>query len=232
MIQGSFCIFTIQIRKAYDTISGMDHNDHVNLLKPANLPPGGVWADFGAGGGAFTLALRELTGSTADIFAIDKDGARLNGLEREYRNHFGDTDNLHIISGDFTRLLDLPVLDGAVMANSLHYFKNPKLDEVELGISEKNIKIIRVKQGDSNPHNPDKLTVLRNVRSFLKPNGLLLLIEYNVDSGNPWVPYPLTFESWRTLALRAGFNEPRLLAKRPSSFLREFYSAAVNKIGN
>jgi SAM-dependent methyltransferase len=210
----------------------MEHNDHVDLLKPANLSPGGTWADFGAGGGAFTLALRELTGSTADIFAIDKDSARLNGLERDYRNRFGDSDNLHIIRGDFTRPLDLPVLDGALMANSLHYFRNPKLDEIELGIREKDFNIIRVKPGDSNPHHPDKLTILRSVRSFLKPDGLLLIVEYNVDSGNPWVPYPLTFETWRALALRAGFNEPRLLAKRPSSFLREFYSAAVNKIGN
>jgi SAM-dependent methyltransferase len=179
----------------------MDHNDHVDLLKPANLLPGGVWADFGAGGGAFTLALRELTGATANIFAIDKDRARLDGLERDYRIRFGDSNNLHIIPGDFTRRLDLPVLDGAVMANSLHYFK-------------------------------DKEKTLRHLRSFLKPDGLLLLIEYNVDSGNPWVPYPLTFETWRGLALRAGFKEPRLLAKRPSSFLREFYSAAVNKVGN
>ena len=38
----------------------MDHNDHVNLLRPADLNRGGLWADFGAGSGAFTLALREL----------------------------------------------------------------------------------------------------------------------------------------------------------------------------
>jgi len=179
----------------------MDHIDHVNLLKPANLPAGGVWADFGAGGGAFTLALRELVGSSGDIYAIDKDHARLDDLERDYRARFGDTNNLHIIPGDFTRPLELPMLDGAVMANSLHYSK-------------------------------DKEKTLRHVRSFLKPDGLLLLIEYNADSGNPWVPYPLTFETWRGVAMRVGFNEPRLLAKRPSSFLHEIYSAAVNKIGN
>ncbi len=71
----------------------------------------------------------------------------------------------------------------------------------------------------------DKEKVLRHVWSFLKPNGMLLLVEYNVDSGNPWVPHPLSFESFRVLAPRGGFSVPRLLAKRPSSFLREFYSA-------
>ena len=73
----------------------------------------------------------------------------------------------------------------------------------------------------------DKERVLQQVHGLLKPNGVLLLVEYNVDSGNMWVPYPLTFESFRSLALRAAFTEPRLLAKVPSRFLREFYSAAA-----
>jgi SAM-dependent methyltransferase len=218
--------------RAYDTIPFMNHNDHVNLLKPANLPSGGAWADFGAGRGAFTLALRELTGPTSDIFAIDKDNGCLNGLERDYRIRFGDPNNLHIIPGDFTGPLDLPVLDGAVMANSLHYFKNPKMDVIEGGSGRENDKNIRAYQHETMSHSPDKMVVMRHIRSYLKPRGLLLLIEYNVDSGNPWVPYPVSFETWRELALHAGFNEPRLLAKRSSSFLNEFYSAVVNKIGN
>lgn len=172
----------------------MDHNDHINLLKPAGLKPGGTWADLGAGSGAFTFALRELIGPTASIYAVDKDRASLNQLEQEHRARFGDSQNLNLVSGDFSRTLDLPSLDGIVMANSLHFFK-------------------------------DKEKILRHVRSLLKSNGMLLIIEYNVDSGNPWVPYPLTFETFRALVLRAGFSEPRLLAKAPSRFLREFYSA-------
>jgi ubiquinone/menaquinone biosynthesis C-methylase UbiE len=69
--------------------------------------------------------------------------------------------------------------------------------------------------------------VLRHVSRFLKLNGIFLLVEYNVDKGNPWVPYPLSFEAFRGLAPRAGFGEPRLLATAPSRFLREFYSAVA-----
>jgi ubiquinone/menaquinone biosynthesis C-methylase UbiE len=174
----------------------MNHRDHVDLLRPADLSPSGVWADLGAGSGAFTLALRELLEPDAAIYAIDKDQRRLEELKRAYQGRFGDVQDLHLVHADFTRSLDLPPLDGAVMANSLHYFK-------------------------------DKEKVLRYVRTLLKPGGALLLVEYNVDSGNPWVPHPLTFETYRTLAPRAGFTEPRLLAKHPSSFLREFYSAAA-----
>jgi ubiquinone/menaquinone biosynthesis C-methylase UbiE len=172
----------------------MNHIDHVNLLKPAILPPGGSWADLGAGSGAFTLALRELIGPTADIYAVDKSLGSLNDLEKAYHFRFGDTNHLHLLQSDFSHALDLPPLDGVVMANSLHYFR-------------------------------DKEKILRHVGSFLKPNGILLLVEYNVDSGNPWVPYPLSFKTFRALASRAGFTEPRLLATVSSRFLREFYSA-------
>jgi len=179
----------------------MDHRDHVNLLRPAGLTPGASFADLGAGSGAFTLALRELLGLSAEIFAVDRDRSRLTELERAHRSRFGDTDHLHLIPTDFTGRIDLPALDGLLMANSLHFFR-------------------------------DKEKVLRHVHSFLKPDGALLLVEYNVDRGNPWVPHPLSFETFRDLVSRAGFSKPRLLAKHPSSFLKEFYSAiAYRKSG-
>jgi hypothetical protein len=67
------------------------------------------------------------------------------------------------------------------------------------------------------------------VHSLLKPGGIFLLVEYNADSGNMWVPYPLSFETWRGLAPRAGFSEPRLLSRHPSRFLHELYSAVCYK---
>jgi len=174
----------------------MDHTDHVNLLKPADLNQGGTWADFGAGSGAFTLALRELVGPHANIYAVDKDRRGFGDLEKKHRVRFGTSQNVHPVRADFTGALSLPPLDGIVMANSLHYFK-------------------------------DKEKVLRHVRSFLKLKGALLLVEYNVDSGNPWVPYPLSFETFHTLAPRAGFGEPKLLSTVPSRFLREFYASVA-----
>ena len=176
----------------------MEHQDHVNLIRPADLAPGASWADFGAGSGAFTLALRELLGLSAPIYAVDRDRSRLSQLERGHRARFGDSEHLHIIHADFTRNLDLPPLDGVLMANSLHYFR-------------------------------DKQKVLRHVGSFLKPEGAVILVEYNVDRGNPWVPHPLSFETFLELAPQAGFSQPHLLAKHPSSFLREFYSAVTHR---
>ena len=178
----------------------MDHNDHVSLLRPALRPANpqanSIWADLGAGSGAFTLALRELIGLDATIYAVDKDRSTLRELESSHRAHFGSSRNLILLNEDLTRLNNVPPLDGLVMANSLHFFK-------------------------------DKEKILRHVNGLLKPNGALLLVEYNVDSGNLWVPHPLTFETYCALAPHAGFSEPRLLAKIPSRFLKEFYSAVA-----
>lgn len=176
----------------------MNHHDHTNLLRLANLSQGGIYADFGAGDGAFTLALRELVGLEATIYAVDRDGAALRRLKKSHHARFNTDGNLMLLPNDFSHPLDLPPLDGIVMANSLHYF--------------------REKEG-----------ILRHVRGFLKPGGALLLVEYNVDEGNLWVPYPLSFETFRILAPLAGFTEPRLLAKAPSSFLKEFYSALAHR---
>jgi ubiquinone/menaquinone biosynthesis C-methylase UbiE len=172
----------------------MDHNDHVSLLRPADLPHGGTWADFGAGSGAFTLALSELVGLSADIYAIDRDRSALAKLEQSHRARFGTSQNIHTVRADFTGTLSLPPLDGILMANSLHFYR-------------------------------EKEKVLRHVRKFLKWNGALLLVEYNLDSGNLWVPHPLSFDTFHLLAISAGFSEPKLLEKVPSRFLKEFYSA-------
>jgi ubiquinone/menaquinone biosynthesis C-methylase UbiE len=71
----------------------------------------------------------------------------------------------------------------------------------------------------------DKLPVLRRVRSVLRPGGRLLVVEYDTNRGNRWVPYPVTFDVWRRLADEAGFVGTRLLATHPSRFLGGFFSA-------
>ena len=57
-------------------VSGVDHADHVGLLRAA-VEPGGTWADIGAGQGAFTLALADLLGPGGRIVAVDRDARAL-----------------------------------------------------------------------------------------------------------------------------------------------------------
>jgi len=171
----------------------MTHEDHIALLKGGIPGPGGTWADLGSGGGAFTLALADLLGPGAVIYSVDRDRGALREQERAMLAHFPRT-SAHYLQADYTHPLDLPPLDGVVMANSLHYQR-------------------------------DKTPVLRLVRGYLKPGGRLILVEYNADRGNMWVPHPLSYETWEKVARANGFSSTSLLATVPSRFLEEIYSA-------
>lgn len=171
----------------------MEHADHVNLLRAGIPTPGGVWADLGSGAGAFTLALAELIGPAGEIYSVDNDGGALREQARLFGIRFPGQ-RVHYLKADFTRPLSLPPLDGAVMANALHFHR-------------------------------DKPSLLRRLRLYLKPGGRLVLVEYNVDSGNVAVPYPLSYSRWEALARDCGFAHTQLLLTRPSRFLKAFYSA-------
>jgi SAM-dependent methyltransferase len=71
----------------------------------------------------------------------------------------------------------------------------------------------------------DKRPVLQAIRAMLKPSGRLVLVEYGSDRGNPWVPHPISFETWRRLAEEAGLQGTALLHTVPSRYLGSIYSA-------
>ena len=98
---------------------------------------------------------------------------------------------------DFTQSLSLPALDGIVMANALHFVR----------------------------HGAVQRALVEKIRDYLKPEGRLLLVEYDTDRGNRWVPNPLSFSSWQKLAGECGFDSTCLLASRPSRFLGGIYAA-------
>ena len=51
----------------------MDHTDHLELIRDGIQDQGGIWAEFGSGRGAFTLALAELIGLQGEIYSVDQD---------------------------------------------------------------------------------------------------------------------------------------------------------------
>lgn len=73
----------------------------------------------------------------------------------------------------------------------------------------------------------DREATLRAIRYSLEPSGRLVVVEYDTDRGNPWVPYPFSFETWRMEAMAAGFEEPQLIHRVPSRFLGAIYGAVT-----
>lgn len=174
----------------------MDHRDHVRLIEAGVGPgSGGVWAEMGAGTGAFTVALRDAAGSEVEIIAVDQDRQALRVLSREMEARFPRT-KLRLVPADFTGPLDLPPLDGLLAANALHFAR-------------------------------DQAAVLRRWRGYLRPGGRLVVVEYDADEGNRWVPYPVSFAALGRLARAAGFAEPVRLGSRPSRFLGSIYAAVA-----
>lgn len=98
----------------------MNHADHVALIKGSISEPGGTWADFGSGTGAFTLALAEVVGRDAHLYSIDQQHNALRQQEQTMRRTFPEL-QVEYIAADYTKPLDLPALDGLVMANALHF---------------------------------------------------------------------------------------------------------------
>ncbi len=75
----------------------------------------------------------------------------------------------------------------------------------------------------------DKLSVLQQMRKYLHHDGRFILVEYNSDVGNSWVPYPISFKTFVDLADQAGFTKPQFLESIPSDFMNEIYSALTFK---
>ena len=102
----------------------MQHADHVRLIERGiERGRGGVWADLGSGGGAFTLALRDLAGPEVEICSVDRDAGSLRVQQAQMERQFPGT-TLRVLAEDFTQSLPLPLLDGIVAANSIHYVRD------------------------------------------------------------------------------------------------------------
>ncbi len=178
----------------------MDHADHVALLRGA-VGPAGTWADIGAGSGAFTLALADLLGAGSRIVAVDRDAAALLQAVAAVESRFAGV-RIEPLVADFRAPIDLPVLDGLVAANSLHFVPRDL-----------------------------QVAVIAGLAAHLRPGGTFAVVEYDADDGNPWVPHPFRYPAWERLATDAGLTGTRRLARVPSRFLGGIYSAAARRPG-
>jgi ubiquinone/menaquinone biosynthesis C-methylase UbiE len=166
----------------------MTHDEMVALIRGGVPAAGGTWADFGAGGGAFTRALRELLGPAAIIYAVDRDATALRAQQ-----------DAILVHADFTQPLDLPPLDGLLLANALHWIQ-------------------------------DQDRVMARLVGYLRPGGRLLLVEYAVSQPRSYIPYPVPFAHFASLAQAAGLNPARPVGERrsPSSGI-SMYAAAADR---
>jgi SAM-dependent methyltransferase len=73
----------------------------------------------------------------------------------------------------------------------------------------------------------DPRPVLRAAASRLSVVGRLVVVEYDADRGNPWVPHPFSAARFPGIAADAGFHDVRPLGRVPSRFLGAIWSAVA-----
>src|SRR5690242_2764018 len=189
----------------------MTLQEAIDLIRPGVVPASGTWADIGAGTGLFTEALMEIL-TEGKIIALDKSPHSL--FKSKIQNRKSKI-KVEIIEADFNLPMNLPPLEGVLMANSLHYALDRRSDDA------KRTKL------------DDHAVVLKNVLASLKPGGTFLLIEYETNKPNPpWVPNPVPFERFKELCLLTGLDEPLIIGKHESIYSDGYMYVAKTSITN
>lgn len=76
----------------------------------------------------------------------------------------------------------------------------------------------------------NKIVFINKLEQYLLTNGWFLLVEYDTDSPNPWVPYPVSYHSLILLFEELGYTFIKKLNQLPSRYNRStIYSALIAK---
>jgi SAM-dependent methyltransferase len=159
----------------------MEISEAAGFLRPAGDIFSGVWADIGAGSGLFTEALLRLK-TEGQVIAADKSPHMLWRLKSPAEVR------LQVEEIDFTESFLFPQCDGMVMANALHYAKDP-------------LQVLR--------------NVLEHLKPG---GHFILIEYDLDSPRPPWIPYPVSFPFWKKLAKEAGLSEPVRVGEKVSRF--------------
>ncbi len=77
----------------------------------------------------------------------------------------------------------------------------------------------------------DQVAFLQEVSTLLKNKGSLIVIEYDREDADQWVPYPVSIVELQRLALKSGFGIPEEIGRIPSIYQgRELYAATCRRL--
>jgi len=175
----------------------MEHRDHVRLIERGVRDAGPTWADLGSGRGAFTLALADLLLSEG-----------------------GDSVTVHSVDRDGAALRDqarevarrFPAV--ALVIHAADFTRPLPIPTLDGLVMANALHFVH-----------DPALVLELVHGYLRPGGRLVLVEYDAEGGNAWVPFPISWRRWPGLAGAAGFRGTREIGRVPSRFLGSIYAS-------
>jgi trans-aconitate methyltransferase len=137
---------------------------------------------------------------SAALFSLLPPGSTIHAVDLYKQPNLQHHPAIIFHQADFVKdKLPIPPLDGILMANSLHY------------VQEQVACIKRLK------------THLRNGA------GAFILIEYDTNSRNQWVPFPVSFARAQSIFGDAGFSKIEKIGERQSMYHRgSIYAALIS----
>jgi len=177
----------------------MTLSEAIDLIRPAAGAPAGTWADLGAGGGLFSRALLRLLGDGGRVIAVDRDPEAVRALARQAGP---DAGRLSASVGDFRDPGAIDALAGVRLDGAL--FANA-------------LHFVR-----------EPAVVLARLSERLRPGARVVVVEYERETANRWVPHPLPSGLLREVAERAGYEPTQVVARRPSAYQGEMYCAVMS----
>ncbi len=167
----------------------------IDFIQAAIPQEKGKWADIGAGTGTFTLALDQLLPKGSTIYSIDK---KPTEQQLSLQNCVLET-----VKQDFDEAFDLPIMDGIIMANTLHYSEYPVVTLNNI------LKILKTK------------------------GRFILIEYELTQARKPWIPYPITFQQFCEMATQVALSTPLEIRRLPSTYGNNYmYLASCEKREN
>lgn len=160
----------------------MEATEAIKLLGNISGENPQTWADIGAGTGVFTVALQAILKPESTVWAVDKNPHVLWSLPK-----YNEV-NIRVEEGNFERAMDLPLFDGIVMANALHYAQDPA-------------RVLK-----------NVLQYLKPEGSFV-----LIEYDTN-QPNPPWVPYPVSQARFEQLVAEVGLTAPEPIYRTSSQY--------------
>ncbi|HMJ79831.1 MAG TPA: methyltransferase domain-containing protein, partial [Candidatus Dormibacteraeota bacterium] len=144
----------------------MEHRDHVRLIGRGVRGAGPVWADLGSGRGAFTLALADL------LLSEGRESATIHSVDRDGA---ALRDQAREVARRFPAV--------ALIVHAADFTRPLPIPTLDGLVMANALHFVH-----------DPVPALELVHGYLRPGGRLVLVEYDAERGNAWVPFPI---SWR-----------------------------------
>jgi trans-aconitate methyltransferase len=132
------------------------------------------------------------------LFSILQPGSTIHAVDLNKQPNLQHHPSIIFHQADFVKdKLTIPTLDGIVMANSLHYVQ-------------------------------EQVACIKQLKTHLRNGaGVFILIEYDTDRANQWVPFPVSFARAQWIFGEAGFSKIKKIGERQSMYSRDSIYAAL-----